>query len=324
MCNYVLPTLARAYPGSVQMLLDALTANQSEGQEVMSNLWAITAVIKISRRWGAEAKAGVRAPADPVGGVATERFLRAALLHVSDDMRLNALEMMCVSNKSVEPLTSVEVDLIKEFLSYNMKSSSSFYRQRCMELLKKFFVRMRVSQKNIEGKAEKLKTKKGSLNEDQQAQIADAAAYTSMCEEHLEWLISFLTGALYPGGSFERNIMALELYSTVIDVWMPAVAPHPDLHLTMISLTEAQNSAITKQLFRPESVNTVINAIVNTFDVVRNSAFSLISRFPSPLPGLHSPEAVETLCKWAMTLVSSPRARESDAGALIIQLVHRK
>jgi len=324
MCNYVLPTLARAYPGSVQMLLDALTANQSEGQEVMSNLWAITAVIKISRRWGAEAKAGVKAPAEPVGGMATERFLRAALLHVSDDMRLNALEMICVSNKSVEPLTMSEVDLIMEFLSYNMKSSSSFYRQRCMELLKKFFVRMRVSQKNIEGKADKLKTKKAQLNDEQKKLMQDAAAYTRMCDEHLAWLTTFLTGALYPGGSFERNIMALELYSTVIDVWMPSVAPHPDIALNNISITEEQNHAILQHLFRPEAVNTVINAIVNTFDVVRNSAFSLISRFPSPLPGLDTPGAVETLCKWAMTLVVSPRARESDAGALIIQLVHRK
>ena len=35
---------------------------------------------------------------------------------------------------------------------------------------------------------------------------------------------------------------------------------------------------------------------------------------PAPLPGLEGPAQVAELLRWARTLVSSPRVRESDAG----------
>ncbi len=40
--------------------------------------------------------------------------------------------------------------MVQEFLSLNMKSSSSNYRQKCMELLKKFLMRLRIARQHIE------------------------------------------------------------------------------------------------------------------------------------------------------------------------------
>lgn len=318
MCNYALPTLARGLPGSIDTLLDALQASQPEGGgEVVTNLWAITAVIKISRRWGSDTDV------QPANTQSSARFLRAALLHASDDMRLNALEMICINPKNAEPATVEELALVREFLTFNLKSSSSFYRQRCMELLKKLFIRLRVSRNNLQTKASKTKGKKQST-EVQQELISAASAYTVLVDSFLAWLTVSLTAALYPGGSYERNIMALELYAIVVDVWMPAVAPHPDTNLRGIADCDADDELAASHLFRPEAVCTIINAIVNSFDLVRRNAFDLIMRFPAPLAGITSKKDVAGLLRWADALVSSPRARESDAGSLIVQLIHAK
>jgi hypothetical protein len=308
-CNYVLPTLARSMPGSINLLLQALEDAQPKEAEIVSNLWAITAVIKISRRWGADTGSQ-----QTVSTKSSARFLRAALLHVSDDMRLNALEMICINPKNSEPVSEDELALVREFLTMNMKSSSSFYRQRSMELLKKLFMRLRVSKYNLETRADKAKNAKRAPTQAQIDVIEQSQSYSTSVESFLSWLCVSLTAALYPGGSFERNIMALELYATVIDVWMPSVAPHPDANLIGVSPSEQENETIAALLFRAEAVHTLINSIVNSFDHVRRSAFDLICRFPAPLRGIDTEDAVRSLLRWANTLVSSPRARESDAG----------
>ena len=60
LCNYALPTIARVVPGGITALLLALqqmpdthahTLSEVGGQ--VSNLWAMTAVIKVARKWGA-------------------------------------------------------------------------------------------------------------------------------------------------------------------------------------------------------------------------------------------------------------------------------
>ena len=66
--------------------------------------------------------------AQPLPPDATAKVLREALLHEDDEMRLNALEMVCLHPKMTEPPTSAELAMVQEFLALNMKSSSSNYR----------------------------------------------------------------------------------------------------------------------------------------------------------------------------------------------------
>ena len=158
LCNYALPTIARVVPGGITALLaelQRLPVNSTHGDskvcvgEQVSNLWAMTAVIKVARKWGASGEAASQNCAQPLPPEATALVLRAALLHEDDEMRLNALEMVCLHPKMTEPPTTAELDMVKNFLALNMKSSSSNYRQKCMELLKKFFMRLRISRQHI-------------------------------------------------------------------------------------------------------------------------------------------------------------------------------
>ncbi|EKX50149.1 hypothetical protein GUITHDRAFT_135333 [Guillardia theta CCMP2712] len=329
MCSYALPVLARVLPKSMEMLFEELQeapAGRREGgggegeQEEDESLWAMTAVIKVARRTGVGSEEMLS-----VSSEGMVRFLRRALSHVEDDMRLNGLEMICMQAKQTEAATRREVELVQDFLLLNMKSSSSHYRQRCMELLKKFFTRIRISSQHILTQARK--AEKGTRDEKGrkiERPDEDRVRIVREGEDFLCWLVGNISSSLFPGSSYERGIMALELLVTVIDVWQPRAAMHPDPALLGLTVTEEQESRIASSLFTEEAVNAVINAVVNSFDHVRKQALEVLLRFPAPLPGLETEEEVKKLASWAQSLIASPRARESDAGGLILKVIHLK
>jgi len=133
-----------------------------------------------------------------------------------------------------------------------------------------------------------------------------------------------LTAALFPGASFERNIMALELFVITIDVWQPGRACFPDPQIAEIKVSDEDESKTQRVIFRPQAVHAVVNCVVNSFDYVRKQALEVLWRFPAPLPGLEDRASVITLLAWSESLINSPRARESDAGSLIVKVVYHK
>jgi hypothetical protein len=113
--------------------------------------------------------------------------------------------------------------------------------------------------------------------------------------------------------------MALEVLGAALDVWLPAAALHPDPALQNLRPDPAEDAASRAALLGPGVCLGALNALVNSFDLVRRAAFDVLLRFPAPLPGFESPPAVARLLAWAGRLVDSPRARESDSGALLLQ-----
>lgn len=164
----------------------------------------------------------------------------------------------------------------------------------------------------------------------QEGGLSDARrgpAYSKVVEEadqFLAWLAEHLTAALFPGASFERNIMALELFVITIDVWQPARARFPDPQIAEIKCSEEDDLRIKAAIFHPKAVHAVINCVVNSFDYVRKQALEVLMRFPSPPPGIEERPALLRLLAWSESLINSPRARESDAGSLIVKVVYNK
>ena len=59
----------------------------------------------------------------------------------------------------------------------------------------------------------------------------------------------------------------------------------------------------------------LLSSVVECWDKLRESSISVLMSLDTPLPGIDTPAALEDLVVWAQRLVSSPRVRESDAGA---------
>ena len=65
-------------------------------------------------------------------------------------------------------------------------------------------------------------------------------------------------------------------------------------------------------------------AVVDSWDKLRVSAFTLLARHPAPLAGVETREAWERRANQALAPLRSPRVRESDAAALSLRLLFRK
>ena len=59
----------------------------------------------------------------------------------------------------------------------------------------------------------------------------------------------------------------------------------------------------------------LLSSVVECWDKLRESSISVLMSLDTPLPGISTPAALKDLAVWAQRLVSSPRVRESDAGA---------
>ena len=75
---------------------------------------------------------------------------------------------------------------------------------------------------------------------------------------------------------------------------------------------------------REDCTTSLLGAAVDSWDKLRASAFSLLQRHPAPLAGAETPTALESRLRWALKLLRSPRARESDAAAQLTRLLFRK
>ncbi|KAL3629155.1 hypothetical protein CASFOL_026377 [Castilleja foliolosa] len=136
-----------------------------------------------------------------------------------------------------------------------------------------------------------------------------------------KWLSCFMFFSCYPSAPYERKIMAMDLILIMLNIW-PVV---PDLSDNKDgSCPETTLYPYSKSFTKPDSTLLLVGSIVDSWDRLRVDAFRVLLHFPTPLPGICSPDLVRKVVILAKKLVCSPRVRESDAGALMMRLVFRK
>ncbi|OQS01593.1 hypothetical protein ACHHYP_00569 [Achlya hypogyna] len=114
------------------------------------------------------------------------------------------------------------------------------------------------------------------------------------------WVQELVVACVYSGATPQRLTMGLEILQ---------------LYLQIFDATPFLTAAITKALF---------NALISSWDKVRALAYATLEAFPSPLPGYADAASLQSLYRWALTLASSPRQRETDAGALFLRLLFKQ
>lgn len=278
-------------------------------------------------------------------------WLEQALTHLDDGLRVDAAELICLNPKTASMPSSLELKMLKLSIPLNMRCSSTSFRMRWTSLLKKFFNRVRTAawrQHRLENEPQPVKVsssvisygdekkkkrvaaaekqKKGSINPqpnghgDDEQVSRDGVSIVEM-QEFMQLLSQYLLSSLYPSAPYERKNMAMELLNAIIEVWSLSPQTKP---METNSLVAEGFSPYQAGLLSAEATLVVVGAIVDSWDKLRESAFRILVRYPTPLPGLESTASIEHILHWAKGLVSSPRVRESDAGALVLRLIFRK
>ncbi|XP_073150839.1 uncharacterized protein [Henckelia pumila] len=244
-----------------------------------------------------------------------------ALTHIDESLRMDAAETLFLNPKTASLPSSLELSLMRRAVPLNMRCCSTAFQMKWNSLFRKFFSRVRTALER--------QLKQGTWKPIVSADANGVCLYTEVEKvEHrannllnfMKWLSCFLFFSCYPSAPYERKIMAMELILIMLSVW-PVV---PSLGNQEVVWPETDLSPYSKGFTLPNSTLLLIGSVIDSWDQLRLNSFHILLFFPTPLPGICSPDVVQEAITWAKKLVCSPRVRESDAGALIFRLLFRK
>ncbi|KAL1191503.1 hypothetical protein V5N11_002327 [Cardamine amara subsp. amara] len=147
-------------------------------------------------------------------------WLKMALTHVDESVRVDAAETLFLNPKTASLPSPLELYLMKEAVPLNMRSSSTGFQMKWTSLFRNFFFRFCMSLEK--------QYKKGSrqpLKSDQNAVLRADSLFKFM-----RWLSSFLYLSCYPSAPYRRKIMATELIQIMIEVWPFVASKDPTSH----------------------------------------------------------------------------------------------
>jgi hypothetical protein len=251
-------------------------------------------------------------PSGSVSGLQLSE-LRAGCVDEDVDLRLGSLFLIVASQKANVPLVPSELAVLMELLPYSLKDSEADHRHRVLRLVKTLVTRarevLRATQRDGKKAEERLnllqieaKTEAPQQHEILGAAVREWRMQEKQSSDIYSWLGKVCIENSFPGASFDREIMTLDILSCVIE-------------------NADRDSSQFGALLTPAVTRTVVNMFLSSWDKSRHLAADLILKFPRPLPGFDTPAHVQQLLVWATRLTGSARQRESDAGSQIIRVV---
>jgi len=211
-CLYWLPCVLKCIPESLSSLLEKLRdahdkekiANKtSDGTRFLS---AYLSVLKVSR------SLAILKTDDLV-----ESSLHLGLTHLQDDIRATALSVISFTPKTAEPLSLMELKLLKEFLPHNLNTACAPFRQTLFVSMKKILGRVRDSSLIL--------LKEHFELPNQRKKDCALPATENAMFEFVTWLFDLAVSCFFPGASYQRQKTAMQLLVAILDVfsvkWQP-------------------------------------------------------------------------------------------------------
>ncbi|XP_071337347.1 thyroid adenoma-associated protein isoform X2 [Trachinotus anak] len=294
--DYFLPKLLRCSPSSLAHMVQALQETPPCSTGPSGSRGALGALMTCLR--AARAQGVVPASEEGLwGGLVPLSLLQQALIHKHDQVRMDALGMVCESHRSTEVLTSQEMDLIRHFLLPNLNSQSPGVRQQTVSLLKKLLCRVKDSTQLLQ--------KRRSQEKDQEQRDRDQHTL-HLYKEFLRWLCVRLLEVLLPGASFSKCLMSLHLLCLLGQLFTFSTGPDVFALGEVVASEHAQN---------------VLYCIASNFLEVKQLASSLLPQLPPSAVGLQVPERMRRVLRAALDLSTSTKPFDSVTAALLLNLL---
>uniref|UniRef100_UPI0037E7F30F thyroid adenoma-associated protein n=1 Tax=Semicossyphus pulcher TaxID=241346 RepID=UPI0037E7F30F len=294
--DYFLPKLLRCSPSSLAHMVQALQDTPSCGTGLSGSRGALGALMTCLRAARAQ---GVVPPTEEGlwGGLVRLPLLQQALTHKHDQVRMDALGLVCESHRSTEVLTSQEINLIRHFLPPNLNSQSPGVRQQTVSLLKKLLCRMKDSTVLLQ--------KRLMQDRDQEQRHRDQHTL-HLYKEFLRWLCVSLLEVLLPGASFSKCLMSLHLLCLLAQTFTFSTGSD------VFALGEAVTSAHAQN---------VLCCVASNFLEVKQLASTLLRQLPPSAVGLQEPERMRCVLQAALDLSTSTKPFDSVTAAHLLNLL---
>lgn len=294
--DYFLPKLLRCSPSSVAHMVQALQETPPCSTGSSGSRGALGALMTCLR--AARAQGVVPSSEEGLwGGLVPLSLLRQALVHKHDQVRMDALGLVCESHRSTEVLTSREMDLLRHFLLPNLNSQSPGVRQQTVSLLKKLLCRMKDSTQLLQKKL---------IQERDQEQKERDQHTIHLYKEFLCWLCVRLLEVLLPGASFSKCLMSLHLLCLLGQLFTFSTGPD------VFALGEVVTSA---------HAQSVLYCVASNFLEVKLQASTLLQQLPQSAVGLQVPERMRCVLQAALDLSTSTKPFDSVTAAHLLNLL---
>ncbi|XP_069090089.1 tRNA (32-2'-O)-methyltransferase regulator THADA isoform X1 [Pleurodeles waltl] len=238
-------------------------------------------------------------------------IIRQGLVHRHDQVRIDALGLLCESHRSTEVVSMEEMELVLFFIMYNLNSQAPSVRQQICCLMKKLFCRIQESSQVLY----KLEQHKNKL---ESASDPDAATWNpSVALKHYEEFMLSLTNslfeALFPGSSHPTRFSALTILETIAEIFSTSNAGQT-------RVVFALSRAVTYR-----HVEALIECFTNSFEEVKRLAFDLLRKLPANTLGLQDPQKFQTLLRAAMDLSTSTKHFDCVTASYMLNfLIHQE
>ncbi|KAF7710664.1 hypothetical protein HF521_009536 [Silurus meridionalis] len=290
--DYFLPKLLRCNPASLACMVQALQDMPFSSNGSVGSRGALGALMTCLRAARAQ---GVLKPADVQlwGTMVPLPLLKQALVHKHDQVRVDALGLVCESHRSTETLSTQEMELLRHFLPSNLNSQSPGVRQQMVSLWK----RMKESTQSLQ--------KRLAQEKDEQQRQRDQNILNSY-QEFLCWFCESLFQVLQPGASFSSCLVTLQLLGLVAD--------HFSFSMDLESF--ALGDCVTVP-----HAQAVFYCLSSNFLEVKQLACTLLQKLPPETVGLQEPASLQCVLQAALDLSTSTKPFDSITAAHLLNLL---
>lgn len=255
----------------------------------------------------------------------------AALKHVDENVRGEALAFLCLTRKSSHPLSSQEASCLRTFFEWNANIDSAPFRQAILKCYKALIVRI-CDSSAAELKKTKIVNSFGKLLVDP----VTAQEESSILEVNtgmLLWLLRYFHSNFFPDGNYQRRILALQLYKETLLVvyakdknskYVVTSRYKPLCTFTQalsLSMNFSENKSIDKEpvvdFALPWTVKALFCSCLDDMSDVREEAEDILKIIGSPHGGLRTEELAEWFCS-GLALTRSPKASDVESGASLL------
>ncbi|KAM6956245.1 thyroid adenoma-associated protein [Aplochiton taeniatus] len=294
--DYFLPKLLRCSPSSLTHMVQALQDTSLCSAGPPGSRGAVGALITCLR--AARAQGVVQSSEEGLwGGLVPLSLLRQALVHKHDQVRMDALGLVCESHRSTEVVTSQEMELVRHFLPSSLNSQSPAVRQQAVTLLKKLLCRVKDNSQLLQ---KRLAQEKDQHQRDRDQHTLDTY------KAFLRWMCERLLEVLLPGASFSSCLTSLSLLGLLATLFTFSTEPDVFALGEVVTPAHAQN---------------VLGCVANNFLEVKQLASTLLWQLPPATVGLQDPDRMCCVLQAALDLSTSTKPFDSVSAAHLLNLL---
>ncbi|XP_066480591.1 tRNA (32-2'-O)-methyltransferase regulator THADA isoform X2 [Tiliqua scincoides] len=300
--DYYLPKLLKCSPESLNYMIKILQTSAETNVGTCNTRGALGALMACLRT--ARALGHLQFTDMMHGSLVSIGCIKQGLVHQHDQVRIDALGLLCESHRSTEITSAEEMELISFFLRYNLSNQSPAVRQQICSLLKKLFCRICESSQTVH-KMQQMKSKQDPVN---QVATWDPLTTLQSYKDFMSAVCGILFEALFPGSSHPTRFTVLTLLGIITEIFP-------------ISEGQSQKLFQLAQEVDPTRVQTLLHCFASTFEEVKILAFELLMRLHSAVPYFQDVEKLHQLFQVAMQLSTSTKPYDCVTASYLLKFL---